>query len=448
MLKSAWALNADAFAEMVDLLPAAIYRTDARGLINYFNPAAAKLWGVEPELGRSEFCGSWKLYWPDGRVMSHNECPMALTLENGKPHHGKEAIAERPDGSRVPFVAYPTPIFDSAGRLTGAVNMLVDISERRKHELDQERLAAIVNGSDDAIVSKDLNGVITTWNPGAERVFGYSSGEAVGRSITMLIPDEHIDEEPKILAQIRQGKHVDHYETVRRRKDGTLINISLTVSPLRAANGEIVGASKIARDITESKRQQEQKELMLREMRHRIKNTLTTVQSIASQTLTEMKSGQLDAFRSRLTALAGVHDLLTSKNWRGTTLNALVQQALRPFKDTYADRIFVQCGDITLTPDLAQTLALVLHELATNAVKYGALSNDSGKVLIKCIADDHHPLFEWSEAGGPPVTEPAKKGFGSRLLKRALVDHETYLEYRPGGLFFSLELPVIGEYSA
>lgn len=441
MLETGLALDADAAAEMLDLLPAAIYRTDAGGLITYFNPAAARLWGVEPVLGKSEFCGSWKLYWPDGRFMSHDECPMALTLKDGQPHHGREAIAERPDGTRVPFMAYPTPLFDSAGRLTGAVNMLVDISERRKHDLVQERLAAIVSGSDDAIISKDLNGVVTTWNPGAERVFGYSSDEAVGRSITMLIPDEHIDEEPRILSQIRQGKHVDHYETIRRRKDGTQINISLTVSPLRSANGEIVGASKIARDITESKRQQEQQALMLREMRHRIKNTLTTVQSIAAQTLTGMKSGQLDIFRSRLVALAGVHDLLTAKNWQETTLNAVVRQALRPFQDTYAGRILVQCGDVTLTPERAQTFALVLHELATNAVKYGALSNDSGRVLVKCIPDAHQTLLEWSEMGGPPVTTPAKKGFGSRLLKRALVDHETHLEYRPSGLVFSVELP-------
>ena len=154
---------------ILDLLPAAVYRTDAKGFITYFNQAAVDLWGAAPDLGQSQFCGPWKLYWPDGRFMPHGDCPMALTLKEGKPRHGMEAVATRPDGSQVEFIAYPTPIYGDSGELTGALNMLVDISHRRRGEIDQERLAAIVNGSDDAIISKDLNGVITSWNPGAEK---------------------------------------------------------------------------------------------------------------------------------------------------------------------------------------------------------------------------------------------------------------------------------------
>lgn len=429
------------FREMFDNLPAAVYRTNVAGQITYYNPAAARLWGIEPELGESAFCGSWRLRWPDGRPMAHEECPMALTLKDGKPHHGMEAIAERPDGSWTPFIAYPTPLFDSTGRLVGAMNMLVDIYERRKQELTQERLAAIVNGSDDAIISKDLNGVITSWNPGAERIFGYSAAETVGQPITMLIPADHIDEEPRILARIRAGQHVDHYETIRKRKDGVLVPISLTVSPLRTPDGRIIGASKIARDITENKRHQEQQALLLREMRHRIKNTLSTVQSIAAQTLTEITAEQEEAFRSRLLALAGVHDLLTLENWQSTTLSAVIEATLKPFQTTYGDRIAIECSDISIVPDLAQTLALVLHELATNAVKHGALSNNAGNVAIRCIPDPSNPgtrLLEWQEAGGPPVMPPQTTGFGSKLIKRAMVDHLTKLEYRPEGFYFSV----------
>ena len=109
-------------------LPTAVYTTDADGRITFYNEAAAELWGVRPELGKSEFCGSWKLFWPDGTPLPHDECPMALSLKERRPIRGMEAIAERPDGTRVPFIPYPTPLFDAAGVLIGGVNTLVDIT--------------------------------------------------------------------------------------------------------------------------------------------------------------------------------------------------------------------------------------------------------------------------------------------------------------------------------
>jgi PAS domain S-box-containing protein len=117
--------------------------------------------------------------------------------------------------------------------------------------------AAIVNSSSDAIISKDLNGIVTSWNKGAERVFGYTAAEIVGRPVSTLFPPDRVDEEPNILARIRRGELIDHYETVRRRKDGTLIDISLTVSPIIDADGNIIGASKVARDITQLRREEE-----------------------------------------------------------------------------------------------------------------------------------------------------------------------------------------------
>jgi PAS domain S-box-containing protein len=433
------------FREILELLPAAIYSTDAEGLITYYNKAAVDLWGCEPELGTSRFCGSWKLYWPDGQSLPHSECPMAMTLQDEKPHHGMEAVAERPDGIRVPFIAYPTPMFDLAGKLVGAVNMLVDITERKKFEMTQQRLVAIVDGSDDAIISKDLNGIITSWNNGAERLFGYTADEAIGQSVTMLMPPAQADEEPGILERIRRGERIDHYETVRRRKDGSKLDISLTVSPLRAADGRVVGASKIARDITERKRQQEQLALLVREMRHRIKNTIATVSSIASQTFADIGPEDRSAFAARLEALAGAHDLLTVDNWRRANLRGLVQRALQPFLATYGDRIginYTDCTDYPLRPERAQTLALVLHELATNAVKYGALSNETGLVSVTWTPGG--PLagiLAWKETGGPRVSPPERKGFGSRLIQRALgADCKVTLDYCPTGLTFTVEL--------
>ena len=259
---------------LLDALPAAVYTTDAQGRITMFNQAAVELSGRVPELGTDSWCVSWKLYWPDGTPLPHDQCPMAMALKEGRPVRGYEAVAERPDGTRVHFVPYPTPLRDSAGKLVGAINMLVDVTERKQEEEAKARLAAIVESSDDAIVSKNLGGIITSWNRGAEGMFGYTAEEAIGQSVTMLIPPDRYDEEPHILGRVSRGEKVEHYETVRRRKDGTLINISLSVSPIVDANGKIVGASKIARDITVRRQaEQERNALMnkLEEERRRLK---------------------------------------------------------------------------------------------------------------------------------------------------------------------------------
>ena len=130
--------------DLVNALPAAIYITDPLGRITFYNDAAVTMWGCRPELGKSEFCGSWKLYWSDGSPLPHDECPMALALKQKRPIRGMEAIAERPDGTRIPFIPYPTPLFDAAGELIGGVNMLVDITDHKRAEEVQQRFAAII----------------------------------------------------------------------------------------------------------------------------------------------------------------------------------------------------------------------------------------------------------------------------------------------------------------
>jgi PAS domain S-box-containing protein len=151
---------------------------------------------------------------------------------------------------------YPAVIRDAQAQITGGINLLVDITARKKAQIEAEAaaasLSAIVDSSDDAIISKDLNGTITSWNKSAERLFGYTAEETVGKSITLLIPPDRKNEETEILAHLRKGERVDHFETLRRRKDGTLLNISLTISPVKNARGEIIGASKIARDTTKT----------------------------------------------------------------------------------------------------------------------------------------------------------------------------------------------------
>jgi PAS domain S-box-containing protein len=243
------------YPELLDSLGVAVYTTDAAGVITYFNEAAADLWGRRPGIGKDLWCGSWKIYHLDGiTIMPHGECPMAICLKEDRPVRGSEAIAERPDGSRVYFRPFPTPLHDESGNLVGAINVLVDVTEVKQAEMAALRLAAIVESSDDAIIGKNLDGIIQSWNTGAERIFGYSADEAIGRSIRMIIPSDRQHEEDEVLSRIRRGEYVEHFQTVRRRKDGSEIEISLSVSPIKSPSGEIIGASKIARDISELKR--------------------------------------------------------------------------------------------------------------------------------------------------------------------------------------------------
>lgn len=364
------------FQNLLEALPAAIYTTDAQGRLTYFNAAAVKLSGRKPQLGTDQWCVTWKIFRPDGKPLPHDQCPMAVALKGGPVPSGIECLAERPDGTRFWFTPYPAVIRDAGGNIVGGINLLIDITDRKRAEAeavgqfetivettpecvkivaadgtlvlmnsaglsllgasspgqvvghsvydlivpehrDQYRkfnervcrgekgaiefdivgltgilchmeshaapmryrdgttvqlaisrdvtarrraerasllLGAIVDSSDDAIISKDLNGTITSWNQSAERLFGYTAAETVGKPIAILIPPDRLDEEPAILSRLRRGERVDHFETIRRRKDGSLLDISLTISPVRDAQGNIIGASKIARDITERKR--------------------------------------------------------------------------------------------------------------------------------------------------------------------------------------------------
>jgi two-component system CheB/CheR fusion protein len=447
-------LNAEAlfrgdgyFREVLEALPAAVYITDPAGRITYYNEAAATLWGHRPELGKSEWCGSWKLFWPDGSPLPHGECPMAMAVKERRPIRGMEAVAERPDGRRVPFIPYPTPIYDASGTFIGAVNMLVDITDRKRAEINAQRLASIVEFSDDAIVSKDLNGIIVSWNSGAERLFGYTAEEVIGQSVTILIPPDRLDEEPAILARILRGEHVDHYETIRRRKDGSSVEISLTVSPIKDASGRVVGASKIARDISERRQAQEQQKFLVGEMRHRVKNTLATVQAIAMQTLRRTPGEEREAFMARLHALAKAHDLLSLKSWDRAPLRDVVGAALGAFQESHRERFRVEGpDDVWLDANRSLLLTMALHELATNAVKYGALSNGSGQVRVAWeLARGEWPdrlRFHWRERGGPPVKSPEHKGFGSRLIEHALQAGlgTSRLEFDPQGVACTLDV--------
>jgi PAS domain S-box-containing protein len=264
----------------LDAIPAAAYICDVDGRLILYNEAAVTLWGRMPTVGDDQWCGSYKMHWPDGTAMPLNQCPMAIALKTSRSHWGADAVIERPDGTRRDVLANPQLLHDSTGSVIGALNILVDITERKQKEEASGRLAAIVESSDDAIVGKTLEGIITSWNRSAERIFGYTTREAVGQHISLIIPAARRAEEDYVLAQVRRGARIEHFETERQCKDGRIVKISLTVSPIKNAAGQIIGASKIARDITEQKRAED----ALRESEERFKAIFNQVVSGISQT--------------------------------------------------------------------------------------------------------------------------------------------------------------------
>jgi PAS domain S-box-containing protein len=348
---------------------------------------------------------------------------MAIAMRENRPINGMEAAAERPDGTRVPFMAFPSPLHDASGKIVGAVNMLVDITERKHAEQVGQQFASIVESSDDAIASKDLNGLITTWNPGAERLFGYTAEEVIGKPITILIPPDRQDEETEIMARIWRGERVDHYETIRQRKDGSLIDISLTVSPIKNTAGRVMGASKIARNITERKRAEEHINILAREVDHRSKNLLALVQATVHLARADTPQDLKAAIEGRIQALATAHTLLSQSRWVGADLQSLVAEELAPYCQDGEERVRINGPTLMLEPDTAQSMAVAVHELTTNAVKYGALSVATGHIQIEWSrAADGSFAFRWTETGGPPVKPPVRRGFGTGLVERLIRD--------------------------
>ena len=317
------------YRELIEALPAAVFgTTDQEGRITFYNQAATELWGCEPELGKSEWCGSWRLFWPDGTPLPHDQCPMAVALKEGRSIRGAEAVAERPDGTRVPFIPYPTPLRDASGALIGAVNMLVDISERKQAELRQK--------------------------------------------------------------------------------------------------------------------------LLVDELNHRVKNTLATVQSLASQTARRAHSP--DDFREglegRLMALSQAHDQLSERNWEHADLREIARASLRPY-DEATGAITISGEPIRLPPKSALTFAMVFHELATNAAKYGALSRPDGRLCVEWIAEANGagPQLQvsWRESGGPAVAAPTRRGFGSLLVERGVeaeLGGQSSLDFAPTGVTCEIRVPL------
>ena len=305
--------------------------------------------------------------------------------------------------------------------------------------LTAQFLAAIVESSDDAIFSKGLDGLITSWNKGAERLFGYTADEAVGKPLTMLFPLERDGEETAIMERIKRGEYIEHYDTVRQRKDGSLVEISLAVSPIRTPEGGIIGASKIARDITDRKKNQQ---LIIRELQHRTLNLFAVFQAIVTRAADESKTAAEIKYvlNHRIQALAQAYQLIAKGEC--ASLAAIIETKF----DGFSKQVNVGGCEIVINPSAAQQFALIIHELATNALKYGALSARDGRVSIEGKIERLNGsgtfTFFWRETGGPTVVKPTRRGFGSVILLDSAqhFGQSVVLDYAPRGVCYELQL--------
>ena len=329
------------------------------------------------------------------------------------------------DDGQATYLLRVKPYRDLNNVIDGVVITLIDISERKLLERDQAHLAAIVASSEDAIISHDLDGTITSWNAGAEKIYGYSVDEMIGQPMSTLLDDVQIDEWPANLIRLRQGKPVTDIDISRVTKGDRVIYVSLTISPMRDAQGVIFGASAVARDIAMRKLAEEHSAMLMAELDHRVKNILAVVSSVVTQTLKTDGSARSAGveIEGRIQAISRAHGLLTELGGVEGSLAKLVATELKPFK--HRTNVTTAGDDVVLTSQANLSVALAVHELATNSVKYGSLSTEAGRLAVtwRVIAAEGGQVLEilWLETGGPPVTPPKNRGFGTKLIELSLV---------------------------
>ncbi|WP_044560785.1 PAS domain S-box protein [Azospirillum sp. B4] len=304
-------------------------------------------------------------------------------------------------------------------------------------------LAAIVDSSDDAIISKTLDGTVTSWNAAAERLFGYTADEMIGNNIAVLAPPGREAEMPGILSRLKQGERISHFETLRRHKSGHTVEISLTVSPLLDADGNLIGASKIARDITQNRRSERQISFLMQEVDHRAKNALAVVQSILRLTRADTVDDFVALVEGRISALAAIHSKVASRHWVGIDMESLAQISFDPF-DSDSARVTHGGPQMVLGPQASQALGLALYELAGNAARYGALNHPDGHVDLSWRHDDDALSLNWREWGLRDVRPPMRKGFGltvCQLLLAGQLGGRLNFDWQDGGLALGISLP-------
>ena len=318
-----------------------------------------------------------------------------------------------------------------------------DIRESKRADANLARMAAVAAASHDALYGANLDGIIEAWNPGAEHLLGYTEAEALGQHVALLADPKHHGEQLRFLERVTLGETIKPFDTIRKHKDGRLIDVSMAMSPVFTPDGNVTAASVALHDVGERKEWDKRQRLMSRELAHRVKNSFAILQAIMRSTLKTTPDPQqfAAAFSGRLHSMASAHDVLTANDWRGAELGALLRHQLSHY--VTGQRIHLTGGIVNLAAEHAAPLSLIFNELATNAVKYGALSTPQGRIdigwQIKAPGEQGGVIeLSWVESGGPVISSTGARGFGSTLIERSFAGAEVHMRFPPEGMTCNL----------
>lgn len=453
----------------LDAIPGAVYLCDTTGMLVKYNHEARELWGREPRLRdpSERFCGSFALYHLDGQSLRREDTPMARALVTGEPARNFEVVMERPDGRRFIALVNIRALMDENGKIQGAINCFQDITARKMLEEElrrskdalaesDRRLRELLEALPAAIYTTAPDGRITFYNRASIELAGRTPELGVSQwciSWRLYKPDgtplPH-EECPMALA-LREQRAIPNAEICIERPDGKRIPALAYPMPMQTADGKMLGAINMIVDITERKKAEARQRVLIDELNHRVKNTLATVQSIAFHTARYAPTLDVfvEKFEARLRALARAHDLLTQRHWEGASLDEIVAEVLAPYREVDSRRVRVTGAPLRVPPRIALALTMALHELATNAAKYGCLSAAGGELSLqwaRTAENDTERLdLHWTETTGRAVTAPLRRGFGTRVIERTIVTDlagALDMRFEPAGLSCRISVPL------
>ena len=449
---------------ILELLPIATFICDAKGTILQYNRHAVAVWGSAPEPGQTheEFRKTTRFFEMDGTPVARSL--VAEVLATGRPVRDVERIIEHADGATLIVSVNIDPLRNAKGELVGAVSCFLDITERKRaaaalersrlHLLEQEqRLAATYEHAAIGISEIDTDGRFLRVNEAICAISGYSRKELLASRLFRYTHPDDVDPDREAFRKQVAGE-LEFYSMEKRfiRKDGRVIWLSVRSSPVRDADNRLQYVVRVVQDITEHKASERRQKLLMDELNHRVKNTLATVQSLASQTarVAHTPAAFRERFEGRLIALSKAHDQLTMHHWESADLRELLSATLAPYAGAQSERVVLRGEDIELRPRAVLTLAMAVHELTTNAAKYGALSVPRGRIEIHwqaVHAGDPRPVLriDWIEQGGPQVSDPEQRGFGSKLIEGSIAAElggTARLAFMPEGLRCEIVIPL------